>query len=153
MGLESEFHELFHLHEPPKKVRASDKQRLRAAARGSKHRIDQLQQHFNALVRGVEKERPAKAPPVPAMAKPLTDSMSTSQPGPPFLELNCNPSSFAVFSTVRQSVLESKLRRAALIYNQAVQGLAGDDGSDEGDDARSSSLLKVNLSTRICSAF
>ena len=160
MGLESDFHEMFHVPEPSvvnKKPRnagpVNDRQRLRQAARGRGLRLEQLhmQQQFNAIqaaavgIRQLQ-DRPAKAPSTAQTTSKsaLTDSI-TSQPGPPYIELNCNPSSFSVYSAVRQSVLEAKLRKATLLYNQSIQGLIDESLEDNEEDKN-----KISQALKVC---
>lgn len=169
MGLEVEFHELFNSNAEPigghasvanakKKGAGPNDVRVKGqrAAKGRLLRIDQLQmQQFNAMIRGVDKyqaDRPMKghnlALAASAVAKQVTGNAAEQSPvpaGPPFIELNCNPSSFSVFSAIRHSVLETKLRKATAVYNQAISGHSCEDNGDDSEEEKSKSSLILKV--------
>lgn len=156
MGLDGEFHEMFYVPEVASdrkrcKSSASERQRLRQAARGRGLRLEQLAMQ-QVLQRDKERPRPAPGSSVSTQfaTKALTDSLTTSTP-PPLIELNGNPSNFTVYAAIRQSVLEAKLRRSTMLYNQTVQAVqSGDDQTDQDDDDKKllREMLKVLLHLR-----
>ncbi|KAI1288150.1 E3 ubiquitin-protein ligase MYCBP2 [Halotydeus destructor] len=160
MGLDSDFHEMFQVQDQPpvvaKKRRTvqNDRQRLRAAARGRENRIrlEQLQmQHLNVLLRGAD--RPEKQNQPAKLKTVREDSKNSATSGPALLELNCNPSNFSVFAAVRQSVLEQKIRKSALIYHQSLQFTSSEDCVTDIDSKTSSSQVARVVRLGLCTVF
>lgn len=60
----------------------------------------------------------------------------------PDLELVGNPSSFAVYSSVRQAVLTCFMQRLSTSLQQAVDGLADSDSEDDADFKNLSDMSK-----------
>lgn len=65
---------------------------------------------------------------------------------PPVLELNPNPSMFRVFATIRQAVMEKKLREESLIFLRSVQGLSEENEETEEEERSKESPIKVLFS-------
>lgn len=158
MGIDADFHEMFHVAEAApnqkkSKSGAQERVRVRQMARGRGLRLEQLQMQppigIGRPLHEIIILPPRKPPPVPAVpaapAKPLTDSLTTPSAAP-YIELNSNPSNFAVFAAVRQRVLEAKLRQATVLYNQTVQGLAVDDAAEVDDDERNKNSVALKVS-------
>jgi hypothetical protein len=60
----------------------------------------------------------------------------------PDLELVGNPSSFAVYSSVRQAVLTCFMQRLSTSLQQAIDGIGDSDSEDDADQKATSDLLK-----------
>lgn len=144
MNLDQEFHELFFIPEAPKKSRFTDRSRLRA--RVSKNHPEHYRYYnlrsLNAVPKAKEKKSKSKSRESPSSSvQPFTEQ-------PPILELNSNPSSFKVFATIRQAVIESKLRNDSLLFIRSLQGFNNcDDANDDSDqdDSSKDSPIKVSV--------
>lgn len=144
-NLDQEFHELFFVPEAPKKSRFTDRSRLkqRVCKNHPEHYRYYKLRSFAEVVSGKQKDKKSsksssKSQPAPSGVPAVSD--------PPILELNSNPSRFKIFATIRQAVIENKLRNDSLIFVRSLQGLNNcDDANEESDqeDSSKDSPIKV----------
>lgn len=146
MNLDQEFHELFLIPEVPKKSRLTDRSRLKA--RVSKNHPEHYRYYKLKPLNDVPKSQKDKKSSSKSSSKSQTaPSGVPTISDPPILELNPNPSSFKIFATIRQAVIENKLRKDSLVFIRSLQGFNNcDDGNDESDaeDSSKESPIKVN---------
>lgn len=142
MSLDLDFYQMFHVPDPPKKARLSaDKQHGHRKGAKMKHhhhrRPHDPDNSFNKLVNYVQKP-----------SDPVITCRQNLSPLVPIIELQPNPSSFAVFSVIRQCVMEKKLKQAAVIYNQNIQGCGQEEEDSEDDKTKLDQQTKVFLIIR-----
>ena len=130
MNLDQEFHELFYVPEVPKKSRFTDRSRLRARV-GKNHPEHYRYHKLKSVSDGSKNQKDKKSSKSQSSLSGVLPSMVTD---PPIIELNSNPSMFKVFATIRQAVIEKKLRNESLIFVRSLQGFNScDEANDESD--------------------
>ncbi|RWS30275.1 E3 ubiquitin-protein ligase MYCBP2-like isoform X6, partial [Leptotrombidium deliense] len=122
MALEVEFHEMFSSKDGPKRIERSVLSSVERAKLPKKGDQQLYAQHLNQYYcdhrtddnyNGLQRNK-----------------QRSSESGTPILELNSNPSNFAVYASVRQSVIEHKLRQTALLCNSNLKSTSIEESID-----------------------
>lgn len=126
MNLDQEFHELFYVPEAPKKSRLTDRSRVKG--RVSKSHPEHYRYKVKSVSDGSKSQKEKKLKPQSSFS-----GVPSTLSDPPILQLDPNPSMFKVFATIRQTVMENKLRNQSVIFLRSLQGFNSCEENDDSD--------------------